>query len=60
MPVRARFRKHLLKWFACSALYTHPRTQKVPLALLGERQKKTVGEGCNETGAQYINPQESR
>lgn len=36
------------------------RTQKVPLALLGERQKKTVGEGCNETGARYINPQESR
>lgn len=24
MPARARFRKHLLKWFACSAFYTRP------------------------------------
>lgn len=25
MPVRARFRKHLLKWFTCSTFYTRPR-----------------------------------
>lgn len=29
MPVRARFRKHLLKWFACSAFYTRPTTRVV-------------------------------
>lgn len=29
MPARARFRKHLLKWFACSAFYTRPTTRVV-------------------------------
>ena len=47
MPVRAHFRKHLLKWFACSAFYTRPTTRVVGRILdksgILRRDSDTVG-----------------